>query len=169
MAPGYKDLKFKNNLKHKIYIDSKIVDDKIEFIIYGNSSDKEFDIDLVTKFVSEKTPETITKYSDQIPDGEVQVESQGNRGYDYSSFKEYKKNGEVVKVEKYLSPHYIPKNRVVVIGQGKAKSKDSEEKSKKKESKKDNKKESKKENKKETKSKKSKKEKKDKDFTPKHR
>lgn len=159
VAPGYKDLKFKNNLKHKIYIDSKIVDDKIEFIIYGNSSDKEFDIDLITKFVSEKTPETITKYSDQIPEGEVQVESQGNKGYDYSSFKEYKKNGEVVKVEKYLSSHYIPKNRVVVIGQGKAKSKDSEEKSKKKESKKDNKKGSKKENKKETKSKKSKKEK----------
>ncbi len=140
VAPGYKDLKFKNNLKHKIFIDSKIVDDTIEFIIFGNHEDKEYDIDLVTKFEREKTPETITKYSDKIADGEVQVESKGNKGYDYSSYKEYKKNGEVVKVEKYLKSYYIPKNRVVVVGQGPKKNSNSEEKSNKKESKKENKK-----------------------------
>ena len=46
-------------------------------IIFGNHEDKEDDIDLVTKFEREKTPETITKYSDKIADGEVQEESKG--------------------------------------------------------------------------------------------
>lgn len=120
VAPGYKDLKFKNNLSHKIFIDSKADGENIEFVVYGNKLDKEFEINLISELLEVKDPNKITKYSDELDEGEVKVESEGKKGYDYASYKEYLKDGQVVKKEKYLNSHYIPKDRVVIIGEKKS-------------------------------------------------
>lgn len=118
VASGYKDLKFKNSFENPIYIKSYADGNELRFRVFGNSSDKDYDINIVPKFISEKEPNEIKKYSTSIPVGQTDVKSRGSKGYYYETYKETIKDGEVVKKEKISTSNYIAKDRVVVIGEG---------------------------------------------------
>ena len=123
VATGFKDLKFKNNLSHPIYIDASTDGRILEFLVFGNKGDLPYEINLRPVRISVSEPESITKYSDQIPEGEVEVEKRGSKGYYYETYKDYIKDGKVLKSEKISNSNYISQNRVVIIGEGEKTSK----------------------------------------------
>lgn len=131
VADGYKDLKFKNESEYPIYIKSFADGDNLEFKIFGNTKSKEYEINIVPKLISVSEPKEIVKYSKSLPEGRKDVQSSGSNGYYYETYRELIKDGEVVKKEKISTSNYIPKNKVIVVGEGSnddSKDKDSKEK-----------------------------------------
>ncbi|MGO3751529.1 MAG: VanW family protein [Peptoniphilaceae bacterium] len=120
VAQGYKDLKFKNNMNHNIYIKSFADGNNLKFQIFGNSADKDYEVEIVPKLLGVDSPRTIEKYSDKLYEGEVKVEKSGAKGYSYATYKQIVKNGEILKTDKISNSNYISQDRVVIIGEGKS-------------------------------------------------
>lgn len=118
VARGSKDLKFKNNTNHNIYITSKADGENLSFMVYGNSEDRDYKINIVPKLLEVIEPDIVKEYSDKIPNGEVEVKKSGSKGYSYVTYKEIVKDDEIVKTETLSKSYYIPQDRVVVIGDG---------------------------------------------------
>lgn len=127
VVSDYKDLKFKNNTNNPILIKSEANGDTLSFSVFGNSKDRDYTVKMVPQLVDVVSPETITRYSDNIADGEEVVKESGAKGYSYITYKEKIKDGKVISKEKLSNSYYIPKDRVVVIGTGQISDEDSNE------------------------------------------
>ena len=146
VAEGYKDLKFKNNTNHNIYLKSEADGSKLKFQVFGNKSDRDYEVKIIPKLVNSVGPKTVTKYSNKIKEGQSKVEKSGSKGYVYTTYKEISKNGEVLKTEQISTSNYAAQDRVVIIGTGS--SSDNDKKSDKKNDKKSDQKSDKKSSKK---------------------
>lgn len=118
VASGIKDLKFSNNTNHNIYILAKADGDDLSFKIFGNGEDRDYKINIIPKLNESIEPNVIEKYSDEIPEGEIEVEKKGAKGYSYITYKEIVKNQQVLKTEVLSKSYYVPQDRVIIIGQG---------------------------------------------------
>lgn len=112
---GYKDLKFTNNLAHKIYIKSIADGDNLTFQIFGHGADKNYDVEIFTELLGVEKPKTVTQYTSKLYEDEEEVESSGANGYSYATYKKVT-NGENSTVTKISNSYYIPKNRVILVG-----------------------------------------------------
>ncbi len=136
VAEGYKDLKFINNTEHNIYIKAFADGTELKFQIFGNSADKDYEVEIVPKLLSVNEPKTIKKYTTAMTEGESKVEKKGAKGYSYATYKEIIKDGAVVETVKISNSNYIAQDRVVIIGEGTAEEKtDNSEKISKKDDK----------------------------------
>ncbi|SHH05696.1 Vancomycin resistance protein YoaR, contains peptidoglycan-binding and VanW domains [Anaerosphaera aminiphila DSM 21120] len=122
---GYKDLKFINNTDHNLYIKAHADESELTFQIFGNKADRDYEVEIIPKLVSTAQPKVINQYSTELEEGESQVKKAGSKGYHYVTYKEIVKDGSVVKSEKISSSNYIAQDRVVLIGEGKPKSSES--------------------------------------------
>ncbi len=118
VAEGYKDLKFINNTEHNIYIKSFADGNELKFQIFGNSADKDYEVEIVPKLLSVNEPKTIKKYTTDMTEGESKVEKKGSKGYSYATYKEIIKDGSVVETAKISNSNYIAQDRIVIIGEG---------------------------------------------------
>lgn len=112
---GYKDLKFTNNLAHKIYIKTEADGENLTVQIFGHGADKNYDVEIVTELLATEKPKTVTQYSSKLYEDQQVVESSGAKGYSYATYKKVTKEG-VTKTEKISNSYYIPKNRVILVG-----------------------------------------------------
>lgn len=120
VVQGYKDLKFRNNTNHNIYIKSFTDGNELKFQIFGNRGDRDYEVEIIPKLIGTVEPKVIQQYSTEIKEGESIVSKKGAQGYSYTTYKEIIKNGEVVLSEQISKSNYIPQDRVVIIGEGKA-------------------------------------------------
>lgn len=118
VVSGYKDLKFKNTLEHSVYIKSYANGEELRFAIFGNSKDKDYEVEIIPKLLSTNEPREIKRYSTKIPEGRKEVKSPGGKGYYYETYKEIIKDGKVLKREKISTSNYVAKDRVIIIGEG---------------------------------------------------
>ncbi|MET3617421.1 vancomycin resistance protein YoaR [Peptoniphilus olsenii] len=116
VVSDYKDLKFKNNTNNPILIQAIANGDNLSFKIFGNSKDRDYTVKMVPKLLGVVNPNTITRYSDNMYEGDQVVKEAGSKGYSYETFKEVIKDGKIISTEKITNSYYIPKDRVVVIG-----------------------------------------------------
>ena len=63
VVEGYKDLKFTNNLPHRIYLKSEADGKKLTFQVFGNKADKIYDVEIFTKLLGVESPKTVKKNS----------------------------------------------------------------------------------------------------------
>lgn len=115
VVEGYKDLKFTNNLAHKIYLKAEADGKKLTFQVFGNKADKIYDVEIFTKLLGVEEPRTITKYTSKLYEDDKEVESSGAKGYSYATYKKLKK-GEEEKTEKISNSYYLPKDKVILVG-----------------------------------------------------
>lgn len=117
VAAGYKDLKFKNNTDKNILIKAYSDGKKLEFQIFGDGSNRDYDY---VKIIPIKTdtvaPKVIEKYSNSLYEGDSKVEKSGSYGYSYVTYREFLKDGEIIKKDELKSSYYIPQDKVVIVG-----------------------------------------------------
>lgn len=118
VARGYKDLKFKNNTNNPIIILAEADGKKLDFKVLGNSTDRDYKINIIPERLGVVSPDVKTTYSDSIPEGETVVKESGKSGYSYKTYKEIVKNGEVVEKKEISKSYYVPKSKVLVVGTG---------------------------------------------------
>lgn len=118
VARGYKDLKFKNNTSNPIIILAQADGQKLDFKVLGNSTDRDYKINIIPERLGVVSPDVETTYSDSLPEGETVVKESGKNGYSYKTYKEVVKNGEVVEKKEISKSYYIPKSKVLVVGTG---------------------------------------------------
>ena len=118
VARGYKDLKFKNNTNNPIIILAEADGQKLDFKVLGNSTDRDYKINIIPERLGVVSPDVKTTYSDSIPEGETVVKESGKNGYSYKTYKEIVKNGEVVEKKEISKSYYVPKSKVLVVGTG---------------------------------------------------
>lgn len=117
---GAKDLKFRNNWDFPIIIKSWVDNKNIYFKIYGDTKEKNYDIDLQTTIVSTIPRGRVEKQTDALQAGDERVVSGGRDGINAISTKIYKQNGQKFKELGYLKSSYPMQNSVVEVGTGSA-------------------------------------------------
>ncbi|WP_296254382.1 VanW family protein [uncultured Ezakiella sp.] len=115
---GAKDLKFRNNWDFPIIIKSWVDNKNIYFKIYGDTKEKNYDIDLQTTIVSTIPRGRVEKQTDALQAGDERVVSGGRDGINAISTKIYKQNGQKFKELGYLKSSYPMQNAVVEVGTG---------------------------------------------------
>ena len=115
---GAKDLKFRNNWDFPIIIKSWVDNKNIYFKIYGDTKEKNYDIDLQTTIVSTIPRGRVEKQTDALQAGAERVVSGGRDGINAISTKIYKQNGQKFKELGYLKSSYPMQNSVVEVGTG---------------------------------------------------
>ena len=115
---GAKDLKFRNNWDFPIIIKSWVDNKNIYFKIYGDTKEKNYDIDLQTTIVSTTPRGRVEKQTDALQAGAERVVSGGRDGINAISTKIYKQNGQKFKELGYLKSSYPMQNAVVEVGTG---------------------------------------------------
>lgn len=128
---GYKDLKFQNDLAAPIYIQGLTDGSDITFQIFGDGTGRDTTTQLEPVRLGVTEPKTIRIATSSLPEGEVEVESSGNSGYSYATYRVVKRGEEVISRELMNHSYYVAKDRVVRVGTGSSKSADSEKSEKK--------------------------------------
>lgn len=111
-----KDLIFKNDFAHPVYITAKADGDELKYIVYGSTKDKDYDIDLVPVSLGSYGPKTTVKYSNAMYVGQEKVEKKGSRGYSYKTYRVKKVGDKEVERTLLNESNYSPSNRVVIRG-----------------------------------------------------
>ncbi len=111
-----KDLIFKNDFAHPVYITAKADGKKLEYIVYGSKKDKDYDIELVPVSLGSYGPKTVVKYSNALYVGQQKVEKIGSRGYSYKTYRVKKVGDKEVERTLLNESYYTPSNRVVIQG-----------------------------------------------------
>lgn len=133
IAGTEKDLKFKNNLDHPIYIEGKTSGNTITFTIYGKEyRKKNRSIDFVSETTSTRSPSEKKVKDSSLEEGKTKVESSGKTGYTAKLWKVIYKDGEEQERVQVNSSSYMSVPKVVRVGTKKPASDNKDKKADKK-------------------------------------
>jgi len=114
---GNLDYKFTNTLEYPIYIESYVINKKLTFNIYSNSSLTNKSYNLVNEVYDTVQPGP-TKYIDDpsLPIGSIVQDQFPLVGYNVRTYKNTIQNGNVINHELLTTDHYQVKAEVIRIG-----------------------------------------------------
>ena len=117
IAGTEKDLKFKNNLDHPVYIEGTTEGRTITFTIYGKEyRDKNRSIEFVSETTSTRAPGEKKVKDDSLEEGKTKVESAGRTGYTARLWKVIYENGEEQERIQVNKSSYMSVPKVVRVG-----------------------------------------------------
>ena len=116
VASGQLDLKFTNTFDFPVYITAKADNDNITFRIIGDDNVKNYQIEIVPELRGTLGFKTVTRNDSSKPAGTSETVQTGYNGYNYTSYKVKKKDGEVLSTTPYLNSYYPARDRVVSVG-----------------------------------------------------
>ena len=110
------DLRFKNNFKTPIYIESFVSGNRIHARIYGQKKDK-VKINLISEVLEVIEPQTEIIKDPNLLYGETKVERDAKKGYRVSTYKVYYENGREIKREHISKDYYAPVHGKIIEGE----------------------------------------------------
>lgn len=111
------DLKFRNNKKYPVYIMMYNKGNRVYASIYGDKSDKEYDIKITSKIIQKKEPpKDKIKIDKNLKPGQQIVDQTSKPGYKVVTYKKYYKNSKLIKQEKIHTDVYAPKVGIIRKG-----------------------------------------------------
>lgn len=116
VAEGFLDMKFVNSFDFPILIKAKADDDNVYFQIVGDTSKKNYEIELVSERTKVIESSTHKQNDNTLSKGQSNIVQTGNDGYNYISYKIKKVNGEEVAKEQYLNSYYPARDTIISIG-----------------------------------------------------
>ena len=116
VAAGFKDLKFENSTDSNIYVTCGVKDGRITCRIFGNTAQKDYQVNIVPKQREVIEPNIKTVKSDEMFEGEEKIDKNGSNGFKYETYKQIIKNGKVVSETKISNSYYKPQDKVVIVG-----------------------------------------------------
>ena len=116
VVDGQKDLRFRNNRGHPVFITGTLEGSHVQIRLWGVMSDNEPRIEIETE-IEPLNPTTIIHKNDTMPLGKQVVLSEGERGYVAVVYQVIRGTyGETRKL--VTRDYYAPENRVIIVGAG---------------------------------------------------
>lgn len=118
VAYGVLDLKFRNDFDFPIYIDSKIIGDRVHIYIYGDKNAKNYSVSLESETIETIPPKEEIVVDKSLDPGTKKVVQEGRAGYKVNTYKSIIKNGKVVEKTLITKDFYKPRDYVLLVGEG---------------------------------------------------
>lgn len=113
-----KDLKLKNTSEYPMYLGADFYKHSVIIEIYGQPS--EYDIEIENNILEEiDVPKPEIIYTDEMPAGERKTTVTGRKGYEVEIYRNYLKDGEIVKSEKISHDYFHEIKGTVLEGTNK--------------------------------------------------
>ncbi|MDR1701226.1 MAG: VanW family protein [Sporomusaceae bacterium] len=116
VAYGSLDLKFQNNLAYPVYIITAVTSDTVTINMYGKNLPGAPKFDVVTQYEKSIPYRTVVKKDPTLPQGKRTIKEKGAYGMVISSYRLEQINGKTVKEELLATDHFIPQDRVELLG-----------------------------------------------------
>lgn len=116
VADNYLDFKFRNTSAHNIYILSDINGDQVNIHLLGRLSANPPEIQIATADRKVWEPNTIVKQDPQLELGKEVIESEGQKGFQVSTYRVKYAAGRETGRELLATDEYQPEDRVVRVG-----------------------------------------------------
>lgn len=114
---GALDLKFRNDFDFPIYIDSKIIGDRIYIYIYGDRNAKNYSVEIESEIVEKVPAEEELVIDKNLAPGTKELVQEGRDGYKVNTYKSIVRNGKVVSKDLITKDFYKPKNRIYKVSE----------------------------------------------------
>lgn len=116
VATGYLDLVFRNDFDFPVYTLSKVVEDRVYFYIYGDTTKKNYTIKIEPELL-EKIDYSVTETLDEsVAPGTKQLVQDGRTGYKVKTYKTIIKDGKVINKNQITSDYYRERNYIYKVG-----------------------------------------------------
>lgn len=116
VAYGYLDLKFRNDFDFPVYIDSKVIKDRVYIYIYGDLKSKNYTVKINPELVETINPKTEEIYDGSLePNAKVDIQK-GRTGYKVKTYKSIIKNGKVINKNQITQDYYKQKDYIYKAG-----------------------------------------------------
>lgn len=116
VADNLLDFKFKNNSPYNIYISSELAKGSITINIYGKRGTDKADIQILATNKRVLEPNTIIKQDPAIELGREVIEVEGQSGFQITTYRIKKMNGQEVSREFLATDEFPPEDRVLRVG-----------------------------------------------------
>ncbi|WP_425060975.1 VanW family protein [Sporomusa carbonis] len=116
VADDQLDFKFKNTLPQNIYITSEVFGNQLVVNIFGKHMENSAEIYVVAADKKVLEPNTIIKQDPDLELGKEVVETEGQKGFQVSTYRIKKIDGKIVKKEFLASDEFLPVDRIVRVG-----------------------------------------------------
>lgn len=116
VATGYLDLKFKNDYDFPIYLNSKVVGDRVYFYIYGDTKAKDYTIKIEPELIATIPYNTKEIFDATALPGSRQLVQEGRTGYKVRTYKSIIKNGVVISREQISYDYYRERDYIYKVG-----------------------------------------------------
>lgn len=115
VAYGFLDLKFRNDFDYPIYIDSKVVGNRLYFFIYGDKQSRDYTVKIESEIVETIPAEEEVIVDETLEPGSKVLVQAGRTGYRVNTYKSIIKNGKTVSRDLISKDFYRPKNFIYKI------------------------------------------------------
>lgn len=116
VATGYLDLKFKNDYDFPIYLNSKVVGDRLYFYIYGDTKAKDYIVKIEPELIATIPYNTKEIFDETALPGSRQIVQEGRTGYKVRTYKSIIKNGVVISREQISYDYYRERDYIYKVG-----------------------------------------------------
>lgn len=116
VAYGYLDLKFRNDFDFPIYINSKVINDRVYIYIYGDKNSKNYTVSIKPELVETIKPTTEEIYDGNLAPGTKIDVQKGRTGYKVNTYKTIIKDGKVINKNQITSDYYKQKKYIYKSG-----------------------------------------------------
>ena len=113
---GYLDLKFRNDFDFPIYTYAKVVGDRVNIYIYGDTKTKNYNVKITPEIIETIPPKTEKIYDAKLSPGTTIDIQKGRTGYKVKTYKSIIKNGKVVSRTQITVDHYRKKDYIYKVG-----------------------------------------------------
>lgn len=116
VADNQLDFKFKNTSPYNIYIASEILGNRLVVTIFGRQVENSPEISVISTDKRVLEPNTIIQQDQNLELGREVIESEGQKGFQVTTYRIKKINGKVINKELLATDEFKPVDRVVRIG-----------------------------------------------------
>lgn len=116
VATGYLDLKFKNDYDFPIYLNSKVIGDRVYFYIYGDTKTKDYIVKIEPELIATIPYNTKEIFDETALPGSRQLVQEGRTGYKVRTYKSIIKNGVVISREQISYDYYRERDYIYKVG-----------------------------------------------------
>ena len=116
VADNQLDFKFKNTLPQNIYITSEVSGNRLTVNIWGKQMENPPEIYVTAADKRVLEPNTIIQQDQQLELGKEVVEDEGRKGFQVSTYRIKKVNGQIIKQELLASDEFRPVDRIIRVG-----------------------------------------------------
>lgn len=116
VADNLLDFKFKNTSPNNIYIISEMLGNRLVVNIFGKQVENSPEISVISTDKRALEPNTIIQQDPNLELGREIIESEGQRGFQVTTYRLKKFNGKVINNELLATDEFRPVDRVVRIG-----------------------------------------------------
>lgn len=116
VADGYLDLKFKNDYEFPIYIKSHVSGNNVEFLVYGDTTVKDYTIRIEPELVATVPYETIEEVDNSLAPGSRELVQEGRTGYRVRTYRSIIKDEAVIEREEISFDYYPKRDFIYKVG-----------------------------------------------------